>query len=58
MTGELVGGWSYIWAAYAVVWLGLVLYGAALAWRYHAANAEPSSWLDADQPDHNGQVSR
>lgn len=26
----IVGGWEFVWAAYAVAWTGLVLYGASL----------------------------
>ncbi len=33
MTGELQGGWNYIWAAYIVVWAGLFLYGGSLVRR-------------------------
>lgn len=33
MTGEIIGGWNYIWAAYAIVWLGLIAYSFSLIWR-------------------------
>lgn len=29
----IVGGWEYVWAAYAVVWTGLALYGGRLVVR-------------------------
>jgi hypothetical protein len=30
----IVGGWEFVWAAYGVVWTGLVVYGGSLAWRF------------------------
>ncbi len=39
MTGELQGGWTYVWAAYIVVWAGLFLYGGALVRRYVSKSA-------------------
>ncbi len=33
MIGELQGGWGYVWAAYIVVWGGLLLYGGSLVRR-------------------------
>jgi hypothetical protein len=29
----IVGGWEFVWSAYAVVWIGLVGYSASLWWR-------------------------
>jgi heme exporter protein CcmD len=26
----IVGGWSYVWSAYLVTWIGLALYAASL----------------------------
>ncbi len=39
MTGELQGGWTYVWAAYIVVWGGLFLYGSSLVRRYVSKSA-------------------
>jgi hypothetical protein len=33
MNGVVSGGWGYVLAAYAVVWVGLIGYGASLIWR-------------------------
>jgi hypothetical protein len=33
MNGKLVGGWEFVWAAYAITWAGLVLYAAFAVWR-------------------------
>jgi hypothetical protein len=41
MTGQLQQGWEFVWAAYGVVWTGLVLYGTSLLWRQRAENAAP-----------------
>jgi hypothetical protein len=38
MSGELSGGWTFVWAAYIVVWTGLVLYGASLVSRRASAS--------------------
>jgi heme exporter protein D len=31
--GHVVGGWEYVWAAYGITWVGLVLFGVSLAIR-------------------------
>lgn len=36
MSGELQGGWAFVWAAYGIVWFGLVAYGASLVRRRRA----------------------
>ncbi len=28
--GELTGGWEYVWSAYTVAWVGMVLYSLSL----------------------------
>ncbi len=30
MSGQIQGGWEYIWAAYGVAWTGLTLYAVSL----------------------------
>jgi CcmD family protein len=37
MSGVIHGGWGYVIAAYGVVWLGLIAYGASLVSRRRAA---------------------
>ena len=27
-SGQVTGGWEYVWAAYGTTWLGLVMFGA------------------------------
>jgi hypothetical protein len=39
MTGTIVGGWDYIWAAYLVTWASLAGYGASLVFRARRARA-------------------
>lgn len=29
-TGIINGGWEYVWAAYSLVWFGLLAYGVSL----------------------------
>ena len=36
MRGVIVGGWSYVWAAYAVTAIGLLVYGVSLYMRLRA----------------------
>ncbi len=36
----IVGGWEYVFAAYAVVWVGVTLYGARLWWQASHGGAE------------------
>ena len=31
----IVGGWSFVWCAYGVTWLGLTLYGVRLWRQWH-----------------------
>jgi hypothetical protein len=33
MTGTIVDGWEYVWAAYVIAWMGLVAYSVTLLWR-------------------------
>ncbi len=33
MTGTIIGGWGYVWAAYLITWGALALYGASLVYR-------------------------
>lgn len=40
MTGSIVGGWGFVWAAYAVVWTGLIGYSASLWLRHRASKHE------------------
>ena len=36
MTGEIVGGWGYVWTVYLVTWSALGLYGVSLFLRGRA----------------------
>ena len=40
MDGVIRGGWEFVWAAYGVVWGGLVFYGVRLFWQRKAAQEE------------------
>jgi hypothetical protein len=33
MTGTIVDGWDFIWAAFIITWTSLGLYSASLVWR-------------------------
>ncbi len=30
MTGMIQGGWEFVWAVYAITWMGLLWYGIRL----------------------------
>ncbi len=34
--GQVVGGWSYVWASYAVTWIVVLVYGVNLYARRRA----------------------
>lgn len=38
MTGQIQGGWEFIWAAYGVVWVGIVGYAVSLLRRRAAVS--------------------
>lgn len=40
MTGNIVGGWEFVWAAYAIVWTGFVAYSVSLLLRHRASKRE------------------
>ena len=42
------GGWSYVWSAYLITWLGLGLYAVSLLLRRRQLNREilPSAKID------------
>ena len=48
MNGEIQGGWGFVWAAYAVVWGGLALYGLSLVRRYFAPAASSLPPVNGD----------
>lgn len=37
-SGVIHGGWNYVWAAYAVFWIGLALYTVSLIVRTRSAH--------------------
>ena len=41
MNGTIIGGWEYVWAAYAVTWTALAVYAGSLLWRAKKANEKP-----------------
>ena len=36
MTGVVTGGWGFVWAAYAITTIGLLIYGISLITRLRA----------------------
>ena len=43
MSGKIVGGWEFIWAAFIVTWTALTLYSASLVWRERKSRKEGGS---------------
>jgi hypothetical protein len=33
MSGTIVDGWEFVWAAFLITWTALVAYSATLVWR-------------------------
>ena len=33
MSGRIVDGWEFIWAAFIITWVAIALYGGSLVWR-------------------------
>ena len=44
------GGWSYVWAAYLVTWLGLLAYAASLLVRSRELDREAPPDAKVDRP--------
>ena len=40
VTGTIVGGWQFIWAAFIVTWSALALYSLSLLWRERKSRDE------------------
>jgi len=38
--GAIVGGWEYVWGAYAVAWTGIILYSLSLWLRVRGQKAK------------------
>ena len=47
MDGNIVGGWEFVWAAYGVTWVSLLLYAVSLGLRVRAAARAPTGKEDA-----------
>jgi hypothetical protein len=40
-SGKIKGGWEFVWAAYIITWVGVVVYGLSLWLRHKSQKDNP-----------------